>query len=306
MSRAILVTGATGKQGGALIKALLSAGSDFQLLAVTRDKNSDSSQRLASKSRQISIVQGDLDNTDAIFEDAKKVTSAPIWGVFSVQAPAFNKNGSAIEERQGKALVDSSIRHGVSHFVYASVDRHGDSSINNKTNIPHFASKHNIEHHLFNSTKGKSGMSWTVLRPVAFMENFDGGFLGKVFASAWKVTVTSRPLQLVATDDIGVFAAKSFLEPEEYKGKCISLAGDELTHQQMMKVFKAKTGSGAPHTWNIVARFVMWMSEEMGTMFSFFEREGYGADVGALKKVYPGMMDLATWLDKKGAKERSG
>lgn len=85
MSRAILITGATGKQGRAVIDALLSATSDFQLLAVTRDANSPSAQKLASKSKLISIVQGNLDDTEEIFKEAKKATSLPIWGAFSVQ-----------------------------------------------------------------------------------------------------------------------------------------------------------------------------------------------------------------------------
>lgn len=203
-----------------------------------------------------------------------------------------------IEERQGKALIDSAIKFGVKHFVYSSVDRHGDDSINNKTDIPHFISKHNIEHHLFKATKGKD-MSWTVLRPVAFMENFDGGFVGKVFTAAWKSVVKSRPLQLVATDDIGVFAAKSFTDPEKYAGRSVSLAGDELTYEQMQKVFVNKTGAEAPRTLDIVAKGVLWMSKEMGTMFSFFEREGYGADIKALKKEHPGLIDLGTWLGNR-------
>ena len=213
----------------------------------------------------------------------------------------MNKEGPAIEERQGKGLVDSALKHNVQHFVYSSVDRHGESSINNKTDIPHFASKHNIEHHLFDAAKG-SGMTWTVLRPVAFMENFDGGFIGKVFAAAWKVAIKSRPLQLIATEDIGVFAAKSFLSPAKYAGRCISLAGDELTFTQMMEVFKKKTGAGAPLTWEIMARIVLRMSKEMGTRFAFFEREGYGADVGALRMEHPGLLDLGAWLEKRAAK----
>lgn len=61
MPRAILITGATGKQGRAVIDALLAATSDFQLLAVTRDANSPSAQKVAPKSKLISLVQGNLD-----------------------------------------------------------------------------------------------------------------------------------------------------------------------------------------------------------------------------------------------------
>ncbi|KAL2133823.1 hypothetical protein VTI74DRAFT_1629 [Chaetomium olivicolor] len=297
MNRAILVTGATGKQGGALIKALLAEKAGFQILAVTRDSNSPSAKRLAAKSSDITLVQGNLDDTEAIFKSAERATSHPIWGVFSVQLPAFNKNGPAIEQRQGQALVDSAIKHGVKHFVYSSVDRHGESSINNPTNIPHFLSKHNIEHHLINKAKG-TDMTWTILRPVAFMENFAPGFVGKVFPSAWYLVVKSRPLQLVATDDIGVFAAKSFVQVDQFKGQSISLAGDELTYDQMVEVFRRKTGAAPPLTWSLVARLILWLSEEMGTMFSFFEKEGYGANIPELKKLHPGLKDLGTWLEE--------
>ncbi|KAH8660170.1 hypothetical protein BX600DRAFT_383610 [Xylariales sp. PMI_506] len=299
MSRSILVTGATGKQGGSLIKALLAARADFQILAVTRDASSSGAQRLAAKSSNIQIIQGNLDDTDAIFKAAEiKAASRPIWGVFSVQTPAFNKEGPTIEEKQGKALVDSALKHGVSHFVYSSVDRHGSRSLDNPTDIPHFISKHNIEHHLITKTKG-SDMSWTILRPVAFMENFVPGFAGKIFPTAWRLVVTSRPLQLVATEDIGVFAAKSFAEPDRFNGQSISLAGDELTYAQMVEVFKRKTGQPPAETFGIFARLLLWLSKEMGTMFAFFEKEGYGADIAELKKIHPEIKDLGAWLENR-------
>ncbi|KAK3903609.1 hypothetical protein C8A05DRAFT_14433 [Staphylotrichum tortipilum] len=297
MNRAILVTGATGKQGGSLIKALLANKAPFRILAVTRDANSPSAKRLAAKSSAITVVQGDLNDTEAIFKTAEKAAAQPVWGVFSVQLPAFNKTGPAIEQEQGKALVDSALKHGVKHFVYTSVDRHGETSNNNPTVVPHFVSKHNIEHHLIDKSKG-TDMTWTILRPVAFMENFSTGFVGKVFGSAWEVALKSRPLQLVATDDVGVFAAKSFENVDQFKGQSISLAGSELTYDEMVKVFKQKTGAEPPKTFGFIARFVLWLSEEMGTMFNFFEKEGYGANIPELKKVHPGLKDLGTWLEE--------
>lgn len=80
----ILVTGATGKQGGALIKSLVSKKADFQILAVTRNTESASAQRL-QKNTNVRLVQGDLDRPAELFKQAKSLTSAPIWGVFSVQ-----------------------------------------------------------------------------------------------------------------------------------------------------------------------------------------------------------------------------
>lgn len=85
MSRTVLVTGATGKQGGSVIAALLEAKADFEILAVTRDASSSGAQKLQAKSSNIKLVEGNLDEPEKIFDDARKATSQPIWGVFSVQ-----------------------------------------------------------------------------------------------------------------------------------------------------------------------------------------------------------------------------
>ncbi|KAG7407259.1 Citrinin biosynthesis transcriptional activator ctnR [Fusarium oxysporum f. sp. rapae] len=292
MSRTLLVTGATGKQGGSVIAALLANQADFNILALTRDVSSPSAKKLAARSTKITLLEGNLDDTDDVFKNASKVATSPIWGVFSVQSPAMNKTGPIIEEKQGKDLVDAALKNNVKHFVYSSVDRNGLKSIENPTDIPHFMSKHNVELHLLRRTTG-TDMGWTILRPVAFMENFDGGLVGKIFASCWKLVVKSRPLQLIATADIGAFAAKAFIDTNKFVGKSISLAGDELTYDQMAAVFKEKTGSEVPLAAGILARMTLWLSKEMGTMFAFFEREGYGADVKELRCMHPELKTLA-------------
>jgi FlaA1/EpsC-like NDP-sugar epimerase len=90
MSKAILVTGATGKQGGSVITNLLKQDADVEILAVTRDVNSASATKLAAKSPKIKLVQGNLDQVGEIFANAKKATTKPIWGVYSVQVCALH------------------------------------------------------------------------------------------------------------------------------------------------------------------------------------------------------------------------
>lgn len=85
MSKAVVITGATGNQGGALIQALVEADADFEIIAVSRNPSSNSAQRLARKSPKIKVIAGDLERADDILTEAKKVTKAPIWGVYSVQ-----------------------------------------------------------------------------------------------------------------------------------------------------------------------------------------------------------------------------
>jgi len=86
MSKTILITGATGKQGGGVINALLTQDADVEILALTRNTSSGGAQKLQQKDpSKIKLVEGNLDDTKRIFENAKKVTSQPVWGVFSVQ-----------------------------------------------------------------------------------------------------------------------------------------------------------------------------------------------------------------------------
>ena len=208
--------------------------------------------------------------------------------------------GKGGELGQGKALIDESINAGVKFFVYTSVDRGGESSLDNPSNIPHFASKCAIEHHLISSTQNnKNKMEWVTLRPVAFMENFTDNFLGRAFVTSWELAVKDKPLQLVAVSDIGFFGARAFLNPEQYKGRGISLAGDELTIGQLVAMFKRKTGRELQFTNKFVCLLLMWLVKDFGRMFKWFYDVGYGADVEKLREIHPGLMDFNTWLERE-------
>lgn len=147
-------------------------------------------------------------------------------------------------------------------------------------------------------TKG-TDMNWTILRPVAFLENFTPDFFGKVFATCWKNTVKEKPLQLISVGDIGFFGAQAFMFPERYRNRGISLAGDELTYDEMAKIFKAKTGKTVPTTFGLVGKGLMAMMKDLGYMFQWFYDVGYGANIQELKKVHPDLMDFRTWLEKE-------
>ncbi|KAJ4294934.1 hypothetical protein N0V88_005173 [Collariella sp. IMI 366227] len=301
MSRALLITGATGKQGGAVIDALLARQtSDFLLLAVTRNAQSAAAKRLASKSPHIKLVEGDLEQVPALFQTAKQAANTlPLWGVYSVQAVSPGKNGTCdAEVRQGKALIDESIKVGVQHFVYSSVERGGDErSWTNPTKIPHFKSKHEIEHHLRNSTaNGKSSMGWTILRPVIFMDNMAPGFPGKVFMTMLRDTVKEKPLQWVATKDIGFFAAEAFCNSDAWNGRAVGLAGDELTFAQLDEVFQRATGHPVETTFGLLGKALKYGVSEIGVMVDWFYEDGYKADLGLNRKAHPNVTTMEAWL----------
>ncbi|KAK5138861.1 hypothetical protein LTR04_004121 [Oleoguttula sp. CCFEE 6159] len=300
MSKALLITGATGKQGGAVIDALLSlpSSSDFTILAVTRDTNSGGAKKLAAKSDSIKLVQGNLDDIPELFRNATEVAKQPIWGVYSVQISMGKGVTVESEMKQGNGLIDESVKQGVKHFVYSSVERGGDEkSWNDPTPVGHFTSKYHIEQHLREAAGDKMG--WTVLRPVAFMDNLAPGFPTKVFMTALRDTLAGKPLQWVATSDIGVFAAKAFEKPQEYNHKALGLAGDELDFDGLSRAFKNKTGYPAGTTFSMLGSALMWGVAEMGTMVTWFKTDGYAADIPKLRKIHPGLMNMETWLEKK-------
>ncbi|KAG9565442.1 NAD(P)-binding protein, partial [Aureobasidium melanogenum] len=303
MSKALLITGATGKQGGATIDALISSpshSSEFTILAVTRNPSSASAQALQKKSPAIKLVTGDLKDVPGVF-DAAEAIHKPIHGVFSVQT--FMGQGQSVEteEQQGKALVDEALKRGVNHFVYTSLDRGGDKSLENPTNVPHFISKHNIERHLVDRTKDTK-MSYTILRPVGFMDNWVPGMMGKMFGAMWTSALSpDRKLQLISVRDIGHFAAEAFRNPARYHNRAISLAGDELTLKEADKVWKDAIGHGAPKTFSFMGSGLLWASKELGTMFRWFETDGYNVDITALRKEHPGLQTLGDWIVKESA-----
>ncbi|KAL4802893.1 hypothetical protein BDV18DRAFT_145762 [Aspergillus unguis] len=296
-ARAILVTGATGKQGGSLIRSLVAREAPFEILAVTRDAQSSSAQRLKQLSSKIKLVEANLENPAAIFDSAHEVTKAPIWGVFGVQQVAIGNESS--EETQGKALIDESLKQNVKFFIQTSVDRGGEErSPTNPTRIPHFIHKHNIEQHLIEKSQ-RSEMKWTILRPTAFFDNLAPGFFGKVFATSFKMALKGKPLQMIATTDIGFFGAEAFLNPEVYAGRGLSLAGDELTFDQFAEIFERKTGQAIPLTFQPVCSLFMALMKDMGYMFQWFHDEGYKADVAGLRRIHPGLKDFKMWLEEE-------
>jgi uncharacterized protein YbjT (DUF2867 family) len=141
MRRNILVTGATGKQGGAVVKALLENPPPFEhhILALTRQTTSPAAIALA-KNQKVTLIQGDLNDCASIFTSAGGVGA--VWGVFCVTVPSMKKEVESQETKQGNDLIDAAIAHDVKHFVYSSVDRGGNAQSDvYATDIPHFVSK---------------------------------------------------------------------------------------------------------------------------------------------------------------------
>ncbi|OLN81936.1 NmrA-like family domain-containing protein-like protein 1 [Colletotrichum chlorophyti] len=296
-TRKVLVLGATGKQGGAVVDALLdlpSSSPPLEILALTRNPDSAKVKSLIEtaqpKGVTITPVQGDLKDTPApIFESHPQIDS-----VFIVTTLGN-------EDAVGKAWVDAAIDAGTSQVVLTSVDRGGeDKSWTNPTDVPHFYQKHAIELHLRDRAdeldKAGRRLRWTILRPSAFLDNANPGMFGKVFAAMWSTLPADRSLQLVSVRDIGLFAAKAIADPEKWDRRAVSLAGEDITYEKAREVFKKVVGSEMPQTYTFLGQGMLWAISDMGKMFEFFKREGYGADIQLLRKEEPRLQNFETWL----------
>jgi len=275
----VLVLGATGNQGGAVARELLTRGHEVH--AFTRQVDTAAAHELSTQGAK--LVQGDLDVSESVLRAMQGVPA-----VFSVQTIT---GGLENEVRQGVAVADAAHDAGVGHLVYSSVD-----GAERASGVPHFGSKWEIEKHI-----EKLGLPVTVLRPVFFIDNFSGHVAPQVVDGELVFRLALRPdkpLQMIATADVGVFAANAFEDPNKHTGSSTSLAGDELTGAQIADVLQAATG--------IPARFetqpiddIRAFSEDMALMFEWINDLGYDhADIGELRRQHPGLRTLAGWLDE--------
>jgi uncharacterized protein YbjT (DUF2867 family) len=277
----IAVTGATGLQGGKVAMRLLAQG--WKVRALTRDVNKPAAKELEAAGAE--ILPGNMDKSaelDAAFKGA--------YGVFSVQNYWLPTVGYNSEIVQGKTVADAARAAGVQHLVYSSV-----GAAHRGMGQKHFASKWTIEQHIH-----KLGVPYTILRPVAFMENYNwarpyilnGTFQGRGLPAG-------KTTQLVATDDIGVFAELAFAQPEQFLGKTIELAGDELTEAQIVQVFTKVIGRPVKLAGGQRPRMAA-TDEEQQAMSDFYNGTGYDADIPALRKIYPGLQTLEQFLRRNG------
>ncbi|MEU8566234.1 NmrA/HSCARG family protein [Streptomyces cyaneofuscatus] len=266
----ILVLGGTGNQGGATARELLSRG--WSVRALVRDPDKPEAQAL--KELGAVLVRGDLEDVASL-----RAAAEGVYGIFSVQALAYEPETLAAEVRHGKAVADVAKEAGVTHFVYSSV-----GGAERGTGIDHFESKAEIERHI-----KALGLPATILRPVFFMNNL------LHFADVEGERVMSlpvepdKPMQFIASDDIGVFAADAFDRPAEFIGREIELAGDEITFPQVAEVYERITGTPS--------RLEATPIEER--MFEWFAEEGYQADIPALRELHPGLLTFEQFLAQR-------
>jgi len=226
----------------------------------------------------VEVVRGDM-------EDPAAMTRAMdgVYGVFSVQ----NSPDVDAEIRTGIQLADVAKRSRISHFVYSSV-----GSADQKTNIPHFDSKFRIEEHI-----RSTGMHFTIVRPVFFMENFLGMRQSIENGTLAFPLDPSTPLQMIAVDDIGGVVAQAFEHSGKWQDRAFELAGDESTMAGLSQAFSRTAGREVHYqqvAWN---EFESQAGREMTTMYRWFQDVGYHVDISGVRQEYSKLTPFDRWVN---------
>jgi uncharacterized protein YbjT (DUF2867 family) len=271
--RTISVTGATGRQGGAVYRHLRKKG--FKLRALVREPSSNQARQLMRNG--LEVFQGSFDDPGSVMR-----AMGGVYGVFSVQP------FTAHEIEQGVAVIEAAKRRNVSQFVYSSV-----GSADEETGIPHFESKIGVEERL-----RSSGLQYTIVRPVFFMENWQRAFGASIRNGQLQLPLSpATKLQMIAVDDIGAFAALMFEHPEKWKNRTISLAGDELSMQQIAGTFSRVTGQDVKYVQVSWDQFEKNMGRELTVMYRWFEEKGFHFNIEEVRREYPLTYSFNRWLD---------
>ncbi|NUP25728.1 MAG: NmrA family NAD(P)-binding protein [Nocardia sp.] len=282
----ILVTGATGQQGGTTARRLLSAG--LPVRALVRDTNAPAAVALAAAGAR--LVYGDFD------EPAGLVPALDgVGAVFGVPPVAFGPTGSDtdLEAARGRALIDAAAAAGVEQVVFSTV-------ATTSAPTPGGAGKSSIEQYLRDHIAAP-----TVLRPVRFMTNYLGLAVAAIDGISDGVHrhlfPPHEPMQIIAVEDIAEFALLAFTDPARFAGRTLELAGDQPTPVAAAAAISEATGLAVRYEQLTDDEATALGPEIAGVKKRWRDGHRWHADIEALRVIHPGLRTLGDWLAESGA-----
>jgi len=277
----VLVIGATGQQGGSVVKALLQKG--YHIRGLTRKP--DSPKALKLKEKGVEVVQGDFSDPDSLVQAATGMDT-----VYGMTTPF--EEGTDAETKQGIVLANAVKKAGVGHFIFGSV-----ANADKQTGVPHFDSKFAVEQHI-----QTLGINYTISAPVFFMDNHTSPWMlpalkeGKV-----KMAMPAdRKLQQVSVKNIGDFVAELVEKREAVFGKRIDFAGDELTGEHTAAALAKASGKEITFE-GFDPEIMRKDSEDMALMYEWFNKLGYSVDIQKLRQEFPEVewQNLEQWAQEQ-------
>ncbi|MFD5540661.1 NmrA/HSCARG family protein, partial [Streptomyces sp. NPDC127079] len=284
--RLVVVTGATGRQGGATAHRLLAAGRPVR--ALVRDTTAPAAASLENAGAE--LVRGDFDDPSSLPAALEGAAA-----LFAVPPVAFGPAGADVELEfaRGRALTDAAAAAGVEHVVFTGIastpGRPGGSE-----------GKKRIEDYLRERIR-----SVTVLRPVRFMSNYLGstpiGLDGIVHGVHRHIFPPDEPVQIIAVEDVAEFAALAFDRPDRFAGRSLELAGDAPTPVEAVAAISEATGVTVRYEQLTHAEATALHPEIARARGRWAAGSRWHADIEALRVIHPGLRTLAHWLAESGA-----
>jgi uncharacterized protein YbjT (DUF2867 family) len=275
----ILVTGATGNQGGAIARHLLQRGK-FKVRAMVRDQNKPTAQALQQAGAE--LVQADFNDRASLDRALQGV-----YGIFSIQD---FRDGVDTEIRQGSAIADAAKAAGIQHFVYSSV-----GSAERNTGIPHFDSKFQVEEYI-----RSIDLPYTILRPVFFLYNYNGMRSMVENGTLLQPLSPDTKLQQLSEEDYGKMVAEVFERPADFMDRAIEVASIKMTMPEIAAAFSHVLGKPVNYQQIPFEAFEQQAGEEVTIMFRWFENVGYTADFAQLERDFPAPTDFESYLRDRG------
>jgi len=270
----ILVGGATGRQGSAVVDELLARG--FQVRGMTRKPEGKKAQRLAEKG--VEVVRGDYADPGSLM--------AAMDGIERVY---FYSGFSSSEVEEGSNVIAAAKEAGIKHLVYSS----GAAAA--PENGVKGAKKMAVELEIV-----ASGVPYTVFRPVAFMENFDRQQARTIKNGVLDSRDPDRMLHFIAIKDIGFFVGEAFEHPDQWLGRAVNIAGDAMTVAEMTATFGDVLGQEVAYNQQPLESYLESFPKPLRPLFRWYDEVGYTADVEGFRKEYPNLTTLDQYLRATG------
>ena len=300
----IAVVGATGAQGGGLVRAILNdPNSGFKARAITRDVNSDNAKALADMGAE--VVSGDLNDVDSM----KKAFSGA-YGAFCVSF-FWDHFSPDKEKASAKVMAEAAKAANCEHVIWSTFEDTRDSIPLADDRMPTLMGKYKVAHF---DAKAEANDYFTELGlPVTFLltsfywENFiyfglqpQRGEDGKL---ALTIPIADKKMPSMTSEDIGKSALGIFNRGSEFIGKTVGVAGEHLTGAQMAASFTNALGeevgfNAVPA--DMFRSFGFPGAEDMGNMFQFkaeFEDLYCGnRNLNVVRSLNPDLMTFDQWL----------
>jgi uncharacterized protein YbjT (DUF2867 family) len=306
--KVIAVVGATGAQGGGLVRAILAdPNGGFACRAITRDPSKDQARALAGKGAE--VVKADLDDVDSL-----KKAFAGAHGAYCVTNFWEHFSGEK-EKTQAKNMAEAARTAGLTHVIWSTLEDTRKLMAPSDTRMPMLQERYRVPHFDAKDEANAyfAGLPITYLVTSFYWDNLYAFGLapkkGDDGVYSWAFPMGNKRLAGIAVEDIGKVAYGIFKAGPQYIGKTVGIVGENLTLDEMSE--KLSKGLGIVVKYHAVEAdayraFGFPGADEMGNMFQVyrdFEKEVLGArSIDVTRSLNPSVQTFDQWLAKNKSK----